>query len=61
MTIGDSAFYEFSTTELSNAEGIIVDEYTFNFDKVECFSMPELIMYFSRQLIFSLSELFEIL
>ena len=39
------------------AEGVRVNGKPFNFNTVERFSMPEPIMYFSRQLILSLSEL----
>ena len=44
-------------TELSIAQGVTIGEDTFSFETVERFSMPEPIMYFSRQLRLGISDL----
>ena len=62
VTIGDGAFDGCTgITELLITKGVETGLCVFNFNTVERFSMPEPIMYFSSQLLLSLSELFETL
>ena len=62
VTIGVRAFDGCTgITELNIAESVRVNGKPFSFYTVERFSMPKPIMYFSRKLMLSISELFETL